>query len=149
MRHWSFWEWLAYACLLLGAMILAADTGLRLSPELAHSAPFLSSPYWGFAPLGLVMGATAVLVAKEFGWLQALGLQHPLNLFLERDSSSNLLGIHTFSGVTYIQISVASSKRVTDCKAWYRESYFSPDGIQPLLLSTMKNISFLGQNLGS
>ena len=50
MRHWSFRDWVAYLCLLLGAMILAADTGLRVAPELAQHLPLIGSPLWGFAP---------------------------------------------------------------------------------------------------
>jgi hypothetical protein len=68
MRHWSFWEWLAYLCLLLGAMILAADTGIRVAPELAQRLPVIGTPLWGFASLALVLMATLILVAREFGW---------------------------------------------------------------------------------
>ena len=51
MRHWSFRDWVAYLCLLLGAMISAADTGLRVAPELAQHLPLIGSPLWGFALL--------------------------------------------------------------------------------------------------
>ena len=70
MRHWTFWEWLAYACLLVGAVIIAADTGLRLAPDLAAKLPDLAhEPAWGFAPLSLMLLATAVLAARAFGWV--------------------------------------------------------------------------------
>jgi hypothetical protein len=51
-----------------------------------------------------------------------------LKMFLERDSESDQIGIQTFPALTYIQISVTSSKRITNCKAWYRRSHYSPDG---------------------
>lgn len=70
MRHWTFWEWVAYACLCVSAMIVAADTGFRLSPNLASHLPhFVEGAIWGIAPLALVVIATVLLVAHEFGWL--------------------------------------------------------------------------------
>jgi hypothetical protein len=71
MRHWTFWEWLAYACLFLGAMILAADTGIRLAPELGNLLPFIHGPAWGFAPLAFLLLATVILLAREFDLLGA------------------------------------------------------------------------------
>jgi hypothetical protein len=67
MRHWTFWEWVAYAALFVAAMIVAADTGVRITPDLAAYLPaFVHGPIWGFAPLILVVGATIILVLREF-----------------------------------------------------------------------------------
>jgi hypothetical protein len=55
----------------------------------------------------------------------------PLRLFLDRDPKSEQVGIQTFSGVTYIQISVATSKPIRALRAWYRRSNYSPDRIVP------------------
>lgn len=67
MRHWSYWEWLAYVCLFVGAVIIAADTGIRISPDLSGYLPnFFHGPIWGFAPLILVLIATGVLVSREY-----------------------------------------------------------------------------------
>jgi len=135
MRYWSFWEWLAYTCLLVGAIILAADTGLKVAPELAHRAPWIESFLWSFAPLVLVSIATLILVERAFGWVGAIfGGAGPLRLFLERDSVTNQAGIQTFPQITYIQISVAATKQLMQCKAWYRRSDYSPDGIVPFAL---------------
>jgi hypothetical protein len=41
MARWTFWEWVAYACLFIGAIIIAADTGFRVSPMLAEKLPEL------------------------------------------------------------------------------------------------------------
>ena len=72
MSHWVFWEWVAYAALFIAAAIVAADTGIRLAPDLElHMPSFLHSGWWGIAPLALVLLATALLVGKEFGWLSA------------------------------------------------------------------------------
>jgi hypothetical protein len=69
MRQWTFWEWVAYCCLLLGAMIMAADTGVRLAPDLAPYVPhFVHGAVWGFAPLAFVVLATSILLVREFVW---------------------------------------------------------------------------------
>ncbi len=48
MRHWTFWEWVAYGALFIAAMVVAADTGVRISPELAvHLPPFIHGVIWG------------------------------------------------------------------------------------------------------
>jgi hypothetical protein len=70
MRHWTFWEWVAYAALFVAAVILAADTGVRVSPDLSlHMPEWLHSGWWGFAPLLLVVLSTLVLIANSFGLL--------------------------------------------------------------------------------
>ncbi len=67
MRRWVFWEWVAYAALFVAAMIVAADTGVRIAPDLATYAPaFVHGAIWGFAPLALVVGATIILLFREF-----------------------------------------------------------------------------------
>ena len=132
MRHWTFWDWVAYLCLLVGAVILAADTGVRLSPELARLLPeFLRGAYWGFAPLVLMSLATLILVANEFGWLEKLGFYRTPKFFLERDPHTGRMGIQTFPGVTYIQLSVRATKLLQRCKMWvsrveFRENKYIP-----------------------
>ena len=72
MSSWGFWEWVAYAMLLVAALILAADQGLKLAPDLmSKMTSIVSSPIWAFAPLGLILVATGILVGREFGWLGA------------------------------------------------------------------------------
>jgi hypothetical protein len=67
MRHWTFWEWVAYGALFIAAMVVAADTGVRISPELAvHLPPFIHGVIWGTAPLAFVLLATTILVLREF-----------------------------------------------------------------------------------
>jgi len=51
MRHWTFWEWVAYAGIFVAALIIAADTGFRLAPDVMANLPaFFHSAWWGFAP---------------------------------------------------------------------------------------------------
>ena len=70
MSHWTFWEWVAYAAIFIAAAIIATDTGFRLSPEIMNRLPkIFKSAVWGFSPLILVLSATIILVAHEFGWI--------------------------------------------------------------------------------
>ena len=136
MRHWTYWEWVAYACIWVAAIILAADTGLRVSPELATHAPaFVHGTYWGFAPLGLVFLGTLILVASNFGWLDGLfGFRQPLHLFLERDSLSDQFGIQSFPQISYVQLSILARAPVTKCRAWSTRVEYSPDNLVPYAL---------------
>jgi hypothetical protein len=67
MRHWAFWEWVAYGCLFVAALIVAAETGFKTEPEvMAHLPTFFQSPLWGFSPAALVVFATVILILREF-----------------------------------------------------------------------------------
>ena len=111
MRHWGFWDRIAYLCLWVAAMILAADSALKIAPDLAQIAPsWFTNPIVGFVP--------AVLLIISTGFFAFIGPRHPIKLFLERDSSTNLIGIQTFPAVNYIQISVTTSRTVRKCRAW-------------------------------
>jgi hypothetical protein len=67
MRHWTFWEWVAYGALFVAAMIIAADTGVRITPELAaHLPSFIHGFIWGVTPIAFVLVATAILLLQEF-----------------------------------------------------------------------------------
>jgi hypothetical protein len=64
-------DW-AYGALAIGAMILAAETGLSQSPSLIQKLPqFLRHPFWGLAPLVLVLIATSILGARAAGLIGA------------------------------------------------------------------------------
>jgi hypothetical protein len=67
VRHWTFWEWVAYVALFVAALIIAADTGFRESPDVMARLPeFFHSEWWGFAPAVLVVVATIILLLREF-----------------------------------------------------------------------------------
>jgi hypothetical protein len=67
MRHWAFWEWVAYGCLLVAALIMAAETGFKTEPDvMAHLPSFFESQLWGFSPAALVVFATLILILREF-----------------------------------------------------------------------------------
>ena len=81
MRHWTYWEWLAYVCLFVSAVIIAADTGIRVSSNLSASLPnFFHGPIWGFAPLILVLIATGILVIREYRTPVAVSRGNPTTL---------------------------------------------------------------------
>jgi len=69
MPDWRFWDWLAYGAMFVGALIIAADTGVRLSPELQKYFGFMHSAWWGFAPLILIVAGTVILISRSFGWV--------------------------------------------------------------------------------
>jgi len=62
MREWKLWDWIAYACLFIAAIVLAAKE-LEKYPVM-H---WLSNPIWSVAPLILVVIATIILLARAFG----------------------------------------------------------------------------------
>ena len=39
LRHWTFWEWVAYVALFVAALIVAADTGFKESPDVMARLP--------------------------------------------------------------------------------------------------------------
>jgi hypothetical protein len=66
MSDWNSSEWLGYITLWIGAILLALDGGLRLSPELRAKSPkFILGALWAFLPLifvilsGIFFGANA------------------------------------------------------------------------------------------
>jgi hypothetical protein len=67
MHEWKFWDWMAYVALFICAGVLASDTALHLAPNLTPYIP--QSAVWGFAPLVLLIFATAILLAKALGWI--------------------------------------------------------------------------------
>jgi hypothetical protein len=70
MAKWTFWEWVAYAVLFLAAIIIAADEGVKLAPDLLPAMKgILGSPWWAFSPLALILFATAILVGREMDWI--------------------------------------------------------------------------------
>jgi hypothetical protein len=70
MAGWTYWEWVAYAIMLVGAIIIAADQGLKMAPDiLRHVRGIISNPYWAFSPLVLILLATLILLGREFGYL--------------------------------------------------------------------------------
>jgi hypothetical protein len=66
VRHWTYWEWIAYSGLFVAATIIAVDTGVRISPDLSSYVPaFVHGAIWGFAPLTLFIAATIILLVHE------------------------------------------------------------------------------------
>jgi len=48
----------------------------------------------------------------------------PLKLSLERDSGSDQFGVHSFPGISYIQVAVSTSIQVDKCRAWITSSEY-------------------------
>jgi hypothetical protein len=81
---------------------------------------------YGIAALILLIG---VLIA----WPSRPNLlrRRPIKVFLERDSGSNHIGIHSFPAVNYVQASVISRVPLASCKVWLTRVEYTPDGITP------------------
>jgi hypothetical protein len=68
MGNWGVFDWMTYGALAIGAMILAAETGLSQSPSIIQRLPnFFRHPFWGLAPLCLVLVATGMFGARAAG----------------------------------------------------------------------------------
>lgn len=66
MASWDFWDWVAYLCILVAALLLAAAAGLKGSPTLVphHLPDWIRSEYWSFAPLLLLILSGAIFCVK-------------------------------------------------------------------------------------
>jgi hypothetical protein len=76
-----------------------------------------------------VMATLLVLFGLVLAWPSRPNFlrRRPIKMFLERDSGSDRVGIHSFPGITYIQVSLKTSTPLLNCKAWitkaeYREN---------------------------
>jgi hypothetical protein len=67
----------------------------------------------------------------------------PLRIFLEKDSVTDLRGIQTFPGISYIQPSITTSASLEKCRAWIMNSHFSPDGISPYALEHNERVPLM------
>jgi hypothetical protein len=68
MGNWGVFDWMTYGALTIGALILAAETGLSQSPSLMRMLPsFFRHPLWGVAPLCFVLIATGMFGARAAG----------------------------------------------------------------------------------
>jgi hypothetical protein len=73
VAEWTALEWIGYATLWVAAVILAADTGLRMSTELRpRFTGLLNNSYWGFTPLILLTIGALAFVANEFHLIDRL-----------------------------------------------------------------------------
>jgi hypothetical protein len=65
MASWKFWEWVAYACLFVAAVIVATDAGIKNAPTLSpHLPDWMGGEYWSFAPLLLLTLSGIIFLAK-------------------------------------------------------------------------------------
>jgi hypothetical protein len=119
MGHWSFFDWIAYGALAIGAMILAAETGLSQSPSLLQGLPqFFKHPFWGLAPLILVLIATGILGARAAGIIGPESNSVPIANTPAPDPSKVFLqGWGILSPATY-QVTIDSSQIIQ-----YKDAY--------------------------
>ena len=72
MRHWGFFDCLAYGSIWVGAILLFLDGGLKMATDLKKRHPVirkvLSSGYWMFAPIAFLGVSAITLIGAEMGW---------------------------------------------------------------------------------
>jgi len=66
---WGLWEWIAYGCIWVAAIMLAINTGFRESPAMTPPH-FLDTRLWGFTPLALLIISGVIMVIKARGWIR-------------------------------------------------------------------------------
>jgi hypothetical protein len=95
MPGWGFWEWLAYICIFVAALMLAADTGMKSSDRFtAISTALRSSAWWNMAPLLMLCISAAVVLAYQVGVIAPLPSPAPI-VSSSPASSSDASGIRT------------------------------------------------------
>ena len=65
MRDWGFWEWLTYLCIVIAALTIAFDQGLKLSKARERFAALVESTNWAVAPLILVLVSAVMIVERH------------------------------------------------------------------------------------
>jgi hypothetical protein len=65
MARWGFWDWVAYACLGIAALGLAAGTAMHEQPTLWDKLPsFFTDPKWGYVPIVLFALGSLILAIR-------------------------------------------------------------------------------------
>jgi hypothetical protein len=65
MRHWRFWDWVAYFCVGVAAVGLALGTALHEEPIMFKTLPtFMMSPKWSYLPLILFAIGSLIFVVR-------------------------------------------------------------------------------------
>lgn len=75
--HFGPWEVAAFGGLLVSAIILAADAGLRMAPNIKIRFPSMGrvqdTAWWGFTPLILLTAAGIIFLIDALSWLPRNG----------------------------------------------------------------------------
>jgi|SRR5208282_1055452 len=127
----------------IGTILLAAlGAAWLVSGELIKDAIFsglldMLKPYFGgFGAEAIVrygIAALILLIGIVIAWPSRPNFlrRHPIKVFLERDSGSDRIGIHSFPTIDYIQASVITRVPLASCKAWLVKAEYSEDRIVP------------------
>jgi hypothetical protein len=65
MRDWGFWEWLTYLCIVIAALTIAFDQGLKLSKARERFAALIESTNWAVAPFILILVSAVGIVRRH------------------------------------------------------------------------------------
>jgi hypothetical protein len=72
MGGWVFWDWVAYATLWIAAIAVALEAALKQVPDARRFLAFTRSPWWGFAPLALLLFGAIIFVVRSFSFVPAV-----------------------------------------------------------------------------
>jgi hypothetical protein len=65
MARWGFWDWMAYCCLGIAALGLAAGAALKEEPTMLERLPTVfTSPKWAYAPIILFALGSFILAVR-------------------------------------------------------------------------------------
>lgn len=65
MARWGFWDWMAYCCLGIAAVGLAAGAALKEGPVIFDRLPaFFTNPRWAYVPIILFALGSAILAIR-------------------------------------------------------------------------------------
>jgi hypothetical protein len=68
MARWKFWDWVAYCCLGIAALGLAAGAALKEDPAMFERLPAVfTSPKWAYAPIILFALGSFILAVRFAG----------------------------------------------------------------------------------
>lgn len=110
MRNWGVWDWISYACLSVGAIVLAADGAVKNALNLTKYAPeIMLNEMVAFVPLILVSVATAILLWRTLSeGKQSQAQKSSLEKIEDRKFANTVVAVDgkyflncTFSNVTF------------------------------------------------
>jgi hypothetical protein len=87
VSDWKFWDWTAYGCLFVAAVIEAAAAAIGQAPALAAKMPnVFTSAILAFIPLVLVISAPVILLIRHWSFKRVSQKAEPIEGELRKNS---------------------------------------------------------------
>jgi hypothetical protein len=72
VRKWGFWDWVAYICIAIAAVMMAFDAAVKSSANLTSIFSFIvDNRLWQFTPAVAVVISAIIIAAERLGWIEA------------------------------------------------------------------------------